>query len=396
MTTNGINRRRVLQTSAATLAVGALPALAQKLTAPTQDWSLLMIQSNFKRNPDPHKFGVWGYPYGLFLMGQFLVYKRTGNKQLLDYIIGFVDSHIDANGKPDLDIKTLDNVLCANLLVRLYEETHQQKYKNAATAFRRVFDTYPRTTDGGFWHANNGTRDWQLWLDGNYMAVPFLLRYGRAFGDDKWANAEAVKQLTVYHSHLKSDRFGLLYHAYDESGKADWADPKTHHSDFFWARAMGWYGMAIIDTLDVIPHDQPGRADLIQILKELVVGLEHFQDPKTGLWFQVVDKPELPANWLETSCSSMYTYIMSVGVKRGYLDKHYRAVAKKGYDGVHSRLTLGADGLTNIEGICVGTNVGDLAWYLARPRETNDFHGLGAFLLMNEEWNTSVPNMKRW
>lgn len=389
----------MLQWSAAALAAngaGLLPgaAAAQRLSLAQPDWSVLMVESNLKRNPDPKHFGVWGYPYGLFLMGQLIVYRRTRDKRLLDYAIAFVDSHIDDSGKLDQPIETLDNVLCANLLVRLYEETHQVKYKLAADEFRHRFDTYPRTTDGGFWHGNNPHRAWQLWLDGNYMAVPFLVRYGRAFGDSTYTNAEAVRQLLVYHSHLKSDRMGLLYHAYDESGKAPWADPVTHHSAYFWCRALGWYGMATLDTLDVIPHEQPGRAELIQIVRELVVGLAHYQNPQTGLWYQIVDKPELAGNWTETSSSSMFTYIFDVAIKRGYISKRYRPVAERGYKGVLSRISLGADGLTNLEGICIGTNVGDLAWYLARPRATSDFHGLGAFLLMNEEWNTSVASMK--
>jgi unsaturated rhamnogalacturonyl hydrolase len=394
-----MNRRSVLRWSAAALASKAtalLPsplAVAQKLAVAQPDWSMLMVESNLKRNPDPAHFGVWGYPYGLFLMGQLIVYRRTKDKRLLDYAVGFVDSHIDSNGKLDQPIKTLDNVLCANLLVRLFEETRQAKYKLAADAFRHRFDKYPRTTDGGFWHADNGQRDWQLWLDGNYMAVPFLVRYGRAFGDSTYTNAEAVRQLLVYHNHLKSGRMGLLYHAYDESGKASWADPVTHRSAYFWCRALGWYGMAIVDTLDVIPHNQPGRAELITILRELAVGLAHFQDPQTGLWYEVIDKPELAGNWTETSSSSMFTYIFDVGMKRGYLSKKYWPVAQKGYRGVLSRISLGSDGLTSLEGICIGTDVGDLAWYLARPRATNDFHGLGAFLLMNEEWHTSVASM---
>jgi unsaturated rhamnogalacturonyl hydrolase len=152
--------------------------------------------------------------------------------------------------------------------------------------------------------------------------------------------------------------------------------------------------MTLVDTLDVIPHDQPHREKLIQILQELVVGIAYYQDAKTGLWYQILDKPTLEGNWTETSNSSMFTYIMDVAVKRGYIDGKYLAFARKGYDGVMSLVTLGADGMTNITEICIGTNVGDLAWYLARPRLPNDFHGLGAFLLMNEEWNTSVSNLK--
>src|SRR5690348_10302706 len=107
-----------------------------------------------------------------------------------------------------------------------------------------------------------------------------------------------------------------------------------------------------------------------------------------------MDKPHLHGNWTETSSSAMFTYIIDVAVKRGYVSKKYHAVAEKGYRGVLSRVSLGPDGRTNVAGICVGTNVGDLQFYLDRPRMTNDFHGLGAFLIMNEEWNTSVASQR--
>jgi unsaturated rhamnogalacturonyl hydrolase len=225
------------------------------------------------------------------------------------------------------------------------------------------------------------------------MGVPFLLRYGQAFHDSDYTDKEAVRQLLVYYKHTKSPS-GLLYHAYDESGKSKWAEPGTHHSHYFWCRAIGWYGMTLVDTLDVLPKDQPGRAQLIQILRSLVAALARTQDPKTGLWYQIVDKPNVPGNWTETSSSSMFTYIIDVSVKRGYVSKKYQAVADKGYRGVLSRVSLGADGRTNITGICEGTNVGDLQFYLDRKRMTNDFHGLGAFLIMNEEWNTSVASQR--
>jgi unsaturated rhamnogalacturonyl hydrolase len=389
-----IPRRQVLKWTAAGVASTALPTAV--LAAPSADWSQRIIDTTLNRFPDPTKFGAWQYPQGLYLMGQYLVYRRTGQKHLLDYITGFVRAHISEQGQPDKPIEALDNVLAANLLVRLWEETRDPFYKRAADTFRHRFDTYPRTTDGGFWHGNRPERAWQLWLDGNYMAVPFLVRYGRAFSDSTYTNAEAVKQLLTYHKHLKSDHMGPLYHAWDESGKADWADPVTHHSAYFWCRAIGWYGMAIIDTLDVLPHNQPGRAELSQIIRELVPGLAHYQDEKTGLWYQIVDKPTLDGNWLETSSSSMYTYIMSTAIKRGYIPASYKSTARKGYNGVLSRITRGDDGFYHIAGICVGTDVGDLAWYLARPRATDDPHGLGAFLLMNEEWTTSISNMKQF
>jgi unsaturated rhamnogalacturonyl hydrolase len=395
-----VERRQMIKWTAAGLAAGAggmfsrgALAGAQSDPTPSVDWSQRVIDSNLKRNPDPTKFGGWNYPQGLFLFGQYLVYRRTKERRLLDYIQGFVNTHIDKQGNLDEPIEALDNVLAANLLIVLSEETHDPRYRLGADKFRRRFDTYPRTTDGGFWHGNRPERASQLWLDGNYMALQFLLRYGRAFGDSKYTNGEAVRQLLVYHKHLQSTAHGLLYHAYDESGKADWADPVTHHSAYFWARALGWYGMTLVDALDVLPHDQAQREELITILRNLIDGLAHYQDQQTGLWYQVVDKPQLKGNWTETSSSSMFTYIIDIAVKRGYIPKRYKAVAHRGYEGVMSRMSVGSDGSADLAGICVGTNVGDLQWYLDRPRKTNDLHGLGAFLLMNEEWNKSVSSM---
>jgi unsaturated rhamnogalacturonyl hydrolase len=119
-------------------------------------------------------------------------------------------------------------------------------------------------------------------------------------------------------------------------------------------------------------------------------GFERFQDTRpapqgTGRWFQVVDKGSNPDNWTETSCSAMYTYMLSRAAELGYVDEHYKAVAARGYQGVLRKVTKGSDGLTSITDISEGTNVGNLAYYLARARNTNDLHGLGAFMIMNEQ-----------
>src|SRR5262249_18380540 len=155
---------------------------------------------------------------------------------------------------------------------------------------------------------------------------------------------------------------GLLYHAYDESGAATWADASTHHSAYFWCRAIGWYGMTLIEVLEILPKNDPHRADLIPIVRQLAGAYEKFQDPKTGLWYQIVDKGGVEGNWLETSSSSMYTYMLWMGVKRGYVPKQYETVAQKGYRGVLTKLSTNADGTTNLADICEGTNVSDLAY----------------------------------
>jgi unsaturated rhamnogalacturonyl hydrolase len=125
-------------------------------------------------------------------------------------------------------------------------------------------------------------------------------------------------------------------------------------------------------------------------VRQLTQAFANFQDRKTGLWYQVVDKGDVADNWLETSSSSMYTYAVWMAVRRGYVNKKFKDVALKGYKGVLTKLSVGEDGLTNLADICEGTNVGDLAYYFARKRNVNDFHGIGAFLIMNEQLRASV------
>ena len=355
-----------------------------------------MVESTMKRYPTVKDLGSWGYAKSLYLYGQYLVYKRTREPRYLKYIKDWVDYHVDENGVVrsanaqgevrEVKFDNLDSMLPGNLLLLLYQETKEPKYRLAADRIRQRFETYPRTKEGGFWHATGKSREWQLWGDGVFMSMPFLVRYGQMFGDEKYASDEATKQLTVYASHLNDPKTGLMFHAYDESGQSTWADKETKHSAEIWCRAMGWFGMTLIEVLELLPKDHPQRPKLIAQVKQLVKAWADFQDKKTGLWFQVVDKGDNPANWLETSSSSMYTYVTAMAVDRGYVSKSYLAVSKKGYAGVLTKISLDSNGQTNLIDICEGTNVADLAYYFARKRNTNDFHGLGAFLIMNEKF----------
>ncbi len=270
------------------------------------DWSRNMVDSTMKRFSTAKDLGSWGYAKSLYLYGEYLVWKRTRDPRYLQYIKDWVDSHVDANGvvtntNPDgkiseITFDNLDSMLPGNLLLLLYQETKDPKYKLAADKIRKRFDTYPRTTDGGFWHATSNSREWQLWGDGVFMSMPFLVRYGKLFGDSAYANDEATKQLTIYASHLNDPKTGLMFHAYDEKGVAKWADPVTHHSAEFWCRAMGWFGMTLIEVLEILPRNHPKRSPLISQVRQLVKAWANYQDKKTGLWYQVVDKGQLPEN----------------------------------------------------------------------------------------------------
>ncbi|MFE0106334.1 glycoside hydrolase family 105 protein [Streptomyces sp. NPDC059009] len=361
------------------------PAQASRSAAPARsvDWSTAMVDSTTARFT-PDKIGGWSYPVGLYLYGQYRTYQRTHQARYLTYIKSYVDRFVDSSGNIGQKFNSLDSMQAGRLLVILHHETGRQRYQVAARKIRDRLKTYPRTGDGGFWHADTDSRAHQLWSDGVYMVNPFLVEYGKEFGDAAYANAEAVQQLNVYGSHLQVGN-GLLRHAFDESRTASWADRDTGLAPEHWCRAIGWYSMAAVNVLDAVPADQPGRAQLIGTVQKLAAGIEKYQDPATGRWFQVVDKGDRDGNWTETSCSSMFTYALSRAAQRGYVDPHYAQVARRGYEGVLKKISLGSDGRTDLADISIGTNVGDYAFYVARPRETNDFHGLGAFLIMNEQ-----------
>jgi unsaturated rhamnogalacturonyl hydrolase len=363
----------------------ALPGGTAALASAKTDWSVEVVRSTMERFT-PKTIGGWSYPVGLYLLGQYEVYERTGDAAYLAYIRSWVDRFVDGKGNIDQSFNSLDSMLAGRLLLVMYRETGQAKYRTAATKIRKRLDTYPRTSDGGFWHATADSRAWQLWSDGTFMVLPFLAEYGKVVGDSAYAWDEVTRQLVVYAGHLQQPN-GLMKHAYDEKRAQSWADPKTGLAPEYWCRAIGWFGMAAEQVLDVIPADQPRRAAVVTIVQNLVRGEAAYQDPQTGRWFQVVDKGGRSDNWTETSCSSMFTYTIGVAVARGYVSADYQANADRGYQGVLDELSVGTDGRTNLANISIGTNVGSYGYYVGRTRATNDFHGLGAFLLMNELMN---------
>jgi unsaturated rhamnogalacturonyl hydrolase len=375
-------RRSVLLGSAG--AALALPVLAGRAFAAT-DWSVELVKSTMSRFT-PATLGGWDYTRGLYLYGQYLVFKRTGNRAYFDYIKAWVDRFVDANGNINNGFNDLDSMRSGVLLLILHAETGLQRYKTAADKIRNRFNTYPRTSDGGMFH-NTGLVG-QLWADGVYMAQPFIANYAKQY-NQAYGFDESTRNMVTYFTHLKATN-GLLFHAYDADGSSSWAVPPANHSSFHWGRAIGWFAMAAIDILEVLPANHVRRQAVIDMVRALAGGLRTFQDPASGRWFQVVDRGTTAGNWTETSASSMFTFMLSRGVERGYLDASFKPVATKGYQGVLGKISLGGDGRTNLIDICDFTSPGNLNNYLTRPRKTNDFHGLGAFLIMSEQL-TRVP-----
>jgi unsaturated rhamnogalacturonyl hydrolase len=350
-----------------------IPQSAQQ-NGPGTDWGKVVIDAAMKRTPSATSL-VWLYPNGLLLHGIYLGYKRLGTAGYLSYVKAWADANKGHGGA----FTSLDLMMPSLVLDDMYGESMDASYGTVPKAIRTALDSYPRTSDGGFWH-NTGLTG-QNWGDGAFMALSPLASYGQLFNDSTYTDAESTKQLTVYDAHLKAPN-DLHYHAYDEPGTAGWLGETMHHSCCEWCRAEGWYEMALAMSLDKLPAaDTAGRMTLVAIAQRLASGLKATQDPATGRWWQVMDMPTDSRNWLETSCSAMHTYFLSRAIEQGYIDATYVDAMTKGFQGVLQEVSQAGD----IANICVGTNVGDAAYYFARTKATNDNHGLGAFLLMYDQ-----------
>jgi unsaturated rhamnogalacturonyl hydrolase len=344
------------------------------------------------RWPDPNNItttAAFEYNHGIVLRGIEQVYRHTRDSRYLAYIQKYVDTYVNASGTVNIPTTySLDNIQPSVLLPFLFQETGTAKYQLGANNVRTRYDSFPTNADGGFWHKQQYPN--QMWLDSIYMGEPFLARYAAVFGTcGAFCGDTVVKQTLLIAQHVQDSTTGLVYHAWDGSPagqKAAWADPTTGRSPVIWGRAMGWYAMAIVDTLGDLPADQPQRADMLTVLGNLAKGIESTQDAKTGLWYQVVDQGSKSDNWLETSASGMFVYALKVGVSRGYLDASYLAVAEKGWQGLQTKVSTDSNGLPAINGAVQGMGVQtSYAGYVSQATLSNSPHGLCAILLAAAE-----------
>jgi unsaturated rhamnogalacturonyl hydrolase len=359
-------------------------------------WAEIVADSVLAAYPDPkdlHDYhpGRWVYQNGLFINALFALWQKTKRQEYFHYIVKWVDLFIDEDGVFDTQTYTpgayvLDSILPGRVLIALYNETRQDKYRNAAQALIEQLRTQPRTSDGGYWHKQIYPN--QMWLDGIYMADLFSVEFARTFGQPEWFD-EAVHQITLIHQHTHDPETGLLYHGWDETKTRIWAHPERGTSPEFWGRAVGWYVMALVDCLEVLPKDHRGRGGVLSILRSLAAGLARYQHPDTGAWYQVLDKREQADNWPETSCTVMIATAFAKGVRLGFLDPSYQARAQHAYRYVVEQCVhFDQDGQCYLTGIVTVGSLrenADYNYYVTSQQRTNDFKGIGAFLYASLE-----------
>lgn len=327
-------------------------------------WSVRMTESEMIRCPESWQLDFqpklkWDYCHGLELQAMLDVYDAYGDKKIVDYALAYADTMIHNDGSIvtyKLHEYNIDRLNSGKFLFRIYEESKDEKYKKAIDLLRSQLDTHPRNEDGGFWHKKIYPN--QMWLDGIYMASPFYAEY--AFRNNQVKDyADVVNQFITVARHTYDPQNGLYRHACDVSRKERWADPVTGQSKHSWGRAMGWYAMAFVDALDFIPKHEAGRDSMLVILNNIATQVKRIQDPKTGLWYQVLDKSGEKGNYLESSCSTMFVYALFKAVRMGYIDQSYLDVALKGYKGILDNfIEVDNDGLVTITKACAVAGLG--------------------------------------
>jgi unsaturated rhamnogalacturonyl hydrolase len=337
--------------------------------------------------------GAWGYEEGVLLDGMAAEWHSTADGDDFRYIKTAVDKYVTEDGAITgykADGHTLDDIEMGRAVLLVYRVTQQAKYYKAAKFLHDQLELQPRTAGGGYWHKQIYPN--QMWLDGAYMAEPFRAAYAATFQEPKDFD-DIAKQLLLMDEHMRDPKTGLMKHGWDESKQMPWADTTTGLSPEVWARAMGWYAMALVDVLDWFPKDHPQRAALIAALNRTNAAVVKYQDAKSGLWWQVVDKGEKQGNYFEASASFMFVYSLAKGVRMGYLPQSDEANAKRGWEGIQKQfVTTGADGMMVLNGtVKVGGlggtpyRSGSYEYYVGEKVGANDSKGIGAFLLAGSE-----------
>ncbi len=322
------------------------------------------------------------YHQGVFLAGVERIYKLTRDEKYRDYIKAWADNHIDENGEASTCYLTeFDDIQPGILLFDLYRTTGDERYKKMLDTMHKAIMMWPTNAKGGVWHKYHTPN--QMWLDTMYMMGLFSAMYAAEF-DSPYTFEKIHMQMKLMRTYMKDEESGLLYHMWDDSKAVPLVDKKSGLIRRCWGRAIGWYVVALAEILEYLPKEHHLRKDFIDTEIELLNALVKYQDKQSGLWYQIVNMPEDPRNWEESSCSALFTYAMAKSLRLGIIGESFRENIMLGYKGVLSKTEL-RDGVLVMKDICIGTGFGTLEFYFDRPTVENDLHGMGAFLLMCTE-----------
>lgn len=370
-------------------------------------WAKTIVDSEIQKgerswaihlSPNSH----WGYMEGFMYLAILKTWKHTNDTTYLNLVERYGDYMINDNGS----IKTykketyyIDNINAGKILFELYTQTGKQKYKLALDTLRNQMHTHPRTSEGGYWHKLKYPN--QMWLDGIYMASPFLAQYAAECNEPQLFD-DVVNQILLISKYTYDSTAQLYYHGWDESKEQIWANEKTGRSTSFWGRGIGWYAMAMVDVLDYLPEDHPGRQDIFINIQQLAEGIKNHRDKKTGLWYQVVDQQGREGNYMESSASAMFTYFLFKAARKGYIDSSYIQIACKGYHGIVTELLRKNEdstwSLTNscaVAGLGGNNRDGSYEYYISERITDSDPKAYAAFIMASIEHEMLCEKIKK-
>jgi len=358
----------------------------------TPDSPAWNIEQKLENKP-PH----WNYIDGCMLKAVMDVYYATKDEKYLNFTINFIDFYVNEDGEI-LGYKeedyNCDNINEGKVLFDLYKLTGKERYKKAIERLYKQLENHPRIDTGNFWHKQIYPN--QVWLDGLYMVQPFYLQYEMFFNDKK-NYLDVFKQFKNVYDIMKDSETGLYFHGYDESREMFWAHSTTGLSPNFWTRSIGWFTMALCDTIEVMDDMFFHEYQTLQTyLKEALDAVLKFRHEETKLFFQVTNLPDAKDNYLETSGTCAIAYSLLKGARLGYLPEYYWDYGNEIFESVIEN-KLDAENFT-LKDICLVAGLGGMPgkgdyklrdgtveYYVSEPKVDNDAKGVAPFLFAFSE-----------
>ncbi len=359
--------------------------LIQESTPDRPIWNIESIKSG--------KPAHWNYIDGCMITSLIELYIVKKDQKYIDFSKQFIDAFILPNGSIkgyQIENYNVDDICEGRVLFDLYEMTHDDQYRKAIEFIYSHVKSQPRTKTGNFWHKLIYPN--QVWLDGLFMAQPFYTRYETTFNHHQHYD-DIIHQFQEVRKNMFDEEKKLYVHGFDAEKSIFWADPKTGKSKNFWLRAMGWYVVAIVDVMSYM-KDSRVETFFKPLLQEIIDGLLMYQDPKTHLFYQVVDMPHAQGNYVEASGSALISYAILKACRLKALDSAYRAKGLEIFYGIVTTYLTEKDGDLNLGGICLVAGLGpennrrrdgSYQYYISEPIVENDAKGVGPLIMAYTE-----------
>ena len=367
---------------------------------PYKHYSEWMTYSEMKRTPLPYMLDFakkprWNYASGIELEAMLDTYLAYGGDSIISYLKAYPARMIDEKGNITgykYEDFNLDNTRPGRFILRMNQLFPEKKSDKALKTIFKQLEKQPRTKDGVWWH--KAIYAHQVWLDGVYMGHPFYTMAAPILKGEKKAKKyydDAFEQISKTYNRTYDEKTGLWKHAWDETNSMFWADKETGLSRHTWARAQGWFAMAILEVLDAVPQDYEHRAELIDMLNNVMKATVKKQDKQTGVWRDVLDVDD-PRNYLEATASSMFTYVLLKGSRLGYFADSMKKAGIKGYKGILKEFVkVNPDKTISLTRCCEVSGLGpdnpksrrrdgSFEYYISEPIRDNDGKGIAPFI----------------